>query len=138
MVAAVVGGIFVVAWIAGGISDHWRSPDADFFAACAAIAPLFGLGLFIEIVLVMAPLVADPKVSKREQGVDKALARTTVRLNAAMLVLSVASALYALGSHRHTAFLVVLSTAPWIVQLLLLMDTAYVRIGVNRIGRGRK
>lgn len=86
----------------------------------------------------MAPLVADPKVSKREHDVDKALARTTVRLNAAMLLLSVSSALYALGSHRHTAFLVALSTAPWIVQLFLLMDTAYIRIGVNRIGRGRK
>ena len=137
MVAALVGGILVAGWIAGEISDHWRTPDADFFAACAAIAPLIGLGLFIEITLVMAPLVAEPKLSEREHGVDKALARTAVRLNATMLVLSVSSALYALGSHRHTAFLVVVSTAPWLVQLFLLMDTAYVRIGVNRIGRGR-
>lgn len=138
MVAAVVGCILVVAWIADRLSDGWRSPDADFFATCAAVAPLIGLGLFIEIVLVMAPIVADPRANNREHNVDRALARTVVRLNAAMILLSVSSALYALGGHRHTAFLVVLSTAPWIVQLFLLMDTAYIRIGVNRIGRGRR
>lgn len=132
---AVVGGIVAAGGIAEAISDHWSSPDADFFATCAAIAPLIGLGLFIEIVVVMAPLLSEPQTSAHERVVDKALARTIVRINATMLVLSVGSALFALGSHHHTAFLVVLSVGPWIVQLFFLVETAYIRIGVNRIGR---
>jgi hypothetical protein len=129
VVSIVVAGV-----IATLISGGWRRPDPDFFSACAVISPLIGLGLFIEIVLVMTPVIA-------EQGagpVNEAMVRTVVRLNATMLLVAESSALYALGSHRSTAFLVVLSTAPWIVQLLVLIDTAYNRIGINRIGRGRR
>lgn len=133
MVAAAVGGIVVLGVVADLLSDGWRRPDPDFYATCATIAPLIGLALFVEIVLVMTPVIAD-------QGADPvnvAMVRTVVRLNSVMLLLSVSSALYALGAHKHTAFLVVLSTAPWLVQLFLLIDTAYNRVGINRIGRGR-
>lgn len=133
LVAAIVGIIVVAGVVAEPISDGWRRPDADFYVTCATIAPLFGLALFVEIALVMTPVIADQGLS----SVNVAMVRTLVRLNAAMLVLSESSALYAVGGHRRTAFLVVLSTAPWLVQLVLLIDTAYNRIGINWIGRGR-
>lgn len=134
MPAAVVAVIFAIAGVAELISDSWRRPDADFFATSATVAPLVGLALFVELVLVWGPIIDEQGLTPE----NEATARAAIRMNATMLVLSVAAALYALGSHRHTAFLVVLSTAPWLVQLFLLVATAYNRIGINWVRGGRQ
>jgi len=107
--------------------------DGSFFAVCATVAPLFGLALFVDIGLVMAPAVAE----KGPTESVRAAIRIFVRVNVGMLVLSEGTALYAIGTDRVSAFLLTCSVLPWCVQLFLLAATTYHRTGIRRIGPSR-
>ncbi len=93
------------------------------------MGPVIGLALFVEIVVVMTPAIARP-----DRGAAKTAAvQLLVRTNAGLLVISEGAALYAVGAKASNGFLVVCVLLPWLLQLVLLVDTAYHRIGLNRI-----
>lgn len=119
-----LGGITAIAY-----PDLGHASD-EFFVTCGHIAPLFGLALFVEIVVVMTDVVYTEGATLE----NKATVQVLVRTNIAMLVISETAALYAVGAKTSSAFLVVCSVLPWLVQLLLLADTAYNRIGLSRLG----
>jgi hypothetical protein len=135
VVLASMAGIAIVGLVAEVISTSWRPPAPALFVCCAGVAPLFGLGLFVELAVVMGHLIK----SGGPTDANRATAQALVRMNSAMLVLSEGSSLYAVGTGRRTAFLVTCGIAPWLVQLLLLVDCTYLKVGLHRIGtRGRK
>ena len=123
--------VFVLA--VGGVTESvapcLRHISLAFYSTAGAVAPLIGLGLFVEIVLVMRPAIASEGATE----VKMAGARTLVRTNALLLILSEAAALYAIGAKASNGFLMVCVVLPWVLQILLLIDTAYHRLGINRI-----
>jgi hypothetical protein len=120
-----------VGWIIEQFAGGLRHTNAAFFSTAGAVGPIIGLALFVEIVVVMAPEVAKPG----GQAVKAGAVRMMVRTNAALLVLSEGAALYAAGANTSSAFLVVCVVLPWFLQLALLVDTAYHRMGLERIRR---
>jgi hypothetical protein len=107
----------------GGTSD-------EFFVTCGHVAPLFALALFVEIAVVMARVIH----AQGATPANKATVRTLVRINVAMLVLSEAASLFAVGARTSSSFLVICSVLPWLAQLALLVDITYHRIGMSRLG----
>jgi hypothetical protein len=73
------------------------------------------------------------------QGMTEANRRTIqalVRANAGLLVISEGSALLATACRAQSTFLVAMVVVPWLIQLYLLVDTAYLKLGVSRISPG--
>jgi hypothetical protein len=99
------------------------------------VGPVFGLAVFVEITIVMGRALAQKK-SRKKQATTRALARTVVRTNAGLLLVSEGAALYAVGANVSSTFLLTSVLGPWLLQIYLLVDTAYHRIGVSKLGRG--
>lgn len=119
----------------GGLAELVAGPahvSGDFFLACATVGPLFGLALFVEIALVMAPIIELQGATPANRATIRAL----VRINVAMLLIAESAALYAAGSGTRSAFLVVCSVLPWLIQVALLAQTTYYRTGISKVGPG--
>lgn len=129
LVVVVSGVLFAVAGVAEFAFGCLDGATEAFYAACAQIAPIFALALFVEVAVVMAPAVDDDS-----DGAAKATVRSLVRLNVAMLVIAETAALYAVASGSNSAFLTVCSVSPWIVQIVLFVDALYNRVGLNTLG----
>jgi hypothetical protein len=125
-VSAVVVG---VAGLSELVAAHLSgTTSGDFFTVCATVAPLFGLAVFVDIALVMGPVVGDQGATPA----NRALVQVLVRTNMAMLVISESAALYSVGVKASSAFLVVCSVLPWVVQLYLLLGGLGETIGEAR------
>jgi len=48
-----------------------------------------------------------------------------VRANAGLLIISEGTALYAVGANATSTFLLVCVVLPWLLQLAMVVDTAY-------------
>jgi hypothetical protein len=120
-----------------GVAD-WLVPcsghaDPDFYATCAQVGPVLALTLYVEIIVVMAPVLASADCTQAERNGARAL----LRANTGLFVISEGVALYAVGSRGSSLFAIVCVLLPWLLQLLLIVDTAYYRAGINKIGRRR-
>jgi hypothetical protein len=123
-------GVFALAGIAELAGTHIHGTTNDsFFVVCGTIAPLFGLALFVDIALVMRPVV-------KKQGLtdtNRATLQLLVRVNSGMLIISEAAALYAVGTEAASPFLVGCCVLPWLVQIYFLAQTAYDRAGASQL-----
>jgi hypothetical protein len=126
-VCLVVVGIAALSQLVPG-----QRASEDFFVVCATVGPLFGLALSVEIPLVMAPVIEK----QGQSDANKATVRALVRINVAMLIIAESAALYAVGWRSRSAFLASCSVLPWLIQLVLLVQTAYYRTGVSNVGPG--
>lgn len=133
----VVPGAF---WSAGPVlgllfacrADWAPAEHSSFFEVCGLIEPLIGLAVFVELVLVLGQLVSVQGATDANQR----LARAVVRTNAGLILVSQAAALYAIGSDSSTVFLLFSAIVPMVLQVFLLVDCAYQRVGINRIRGG--
>jgi hypothetical protein len=64
---------------------------------------------------------------------ERATFRGLMRLNAGVFIISEGSALYAIGAQVTSTFLVVAVLLPWLIQIVLIIQTAYLRAGYHRI-----
>ena len=124
-----VGAVLGVAAL-GRLVFDWHDVEPSFFSTCAQIAPVLAVAFFVEVAVVMTPLL-----SNTDDAAAKAMTKFLVRSNAAMLVVSEASSLYATATKTSSTFLVLGSVLPWLLQLLMIVDTSYYRIGVHRMQR---
>lgn len=124
-IAPITGGLIVL------IFDPNRPPEV-FFEVCALLSPLFGLGLFVEIAVVMGQVIEDQGPTEG----NRSLTRGLVRSNVVLLLSASGAPLWALVSGTHSAFLAVFAVVPLLLQILLLSETAYLRAGINRIRLG--
>ena len=129
LVAVVSGLVIAFAFIGDVAVGCLDGANEAFYAACAQIAPIFGLAVFVEIAVVMAPAVSNDA-----GGVAKATVRSLVRLNVAMLVISETGALFAVASGSDSGFLTLCCVLPWAVQVVLFVDALYYRVGLNTLG----
>jgi hypothetical protein len=106
------------------------SVNNDFFLACSTVGPLIGLALFVEISLVMSPIVGEQGATSANRATVQAL----VRINAAMLVIAETVALFSVATSKTGTFFALASVVPWLVQLALLIQTTYYRTGVSKVG----
>jgi hypothetical protein len=125
-VGPLVGFLASLVWCFGA------SANEEFFETCALIAPLFGLALFVELALVLGQLVKDQGPTAANRG----LARSVLRANAGLICVSEGLALYAVATGRASTFLVVSVVVPMLIQVQLLVDCGYQRIGIGRIRGG--
>lgn len=115
----------VVAVIAAETTPSGSHVDTNFFVVLATVGPLVGLALFIDITVVINQVFVGA------QGLTKAnktLGRILVYTNAALLVMSEAFALFAVGSKERTTFLIAASVSPLLLQLWLLTEAALFKI----------
>jgi hypothetical protein len=104
----------------------------EFFATIASVGPVFGLALFVEIAVVMGRVVSEQGPTRA----NRALARVLIRTNLGLTAISEGVSLYATGSDRQSTLLVVGAILPLVIQLVLLAETAYLRLGISRVPRG--
>jgi hypothetical protein len=130
------GVVFALIPLAGALGEWWFDcldhTAAAFYATAGQVGPVFGLALFVEIVVVMTPVIAKQGATPA----NTATMRFLIRTNAGLLALSEGAALYAVGARASSTFLVVSVVLPWLLQVVLLADTAYTRVGLNRIRGG--
>lgn len=122
----------IVGVVVGHFSSFGDHAHDKFFEVCALIGPLFGLALFVELAVVLGQLV-------RAEGATPAnrdLGRSVLRANAGLICVSEGLALYAVAAGRASTFLVVAIAVPMLIQILLLVDCGYQRIGIGRIRGG--
>jgi hypothetical protein len=96
------------------------------------VEPIIGLAVFVDLVLVLGHVV-------NHQGLTAAneyLVRAVVRGNAGLFFVSQAASLYAIGSDSSSVFLLFSATVPMVIQIFLLVDCAYQRVGISRIRGG--
>jgi hypothetical protein len=124
--------VLAIAAVGEAIYPGLNRTSDEFFVTCGHVAPLFGLALFVEITVLMARVIH----AQGSTAANKATVHTLVRINAGMLVVSEAAALYAVGAKASSTFLVICSVLPWLAQLALLVDVTYHRIGLSRLGSG--
>jgi hypothetical protein len=138
--AAVCGAVLAIAGLAEAFADCLDNTQPAFFSTCAQVAPILALALFVDLVLVLGPVLTErtQNAPPRQAPPEHQAFRALVRANVGMLVISEASALYAVGARASTTFLTICAVLPWCAQLLLLVSTTYYRGGVHRIGKGRK
>lgn len=129
-------GLVAVVMCLGGLLELTMGPGGpisqDFFLTCGTAGPLIALALFVDIAVVMAPVIQSQGLTHANEMTVRAL----VRINTAMFVTAEAAALYAVGTETSSLFLVVSCVLPWLVQLLLLAQTIYYKTGVSRVGPG--
>src|SRR5208282_6115034 len=119
LVAFVTAAVICIGGLAELVAGPLHTVSQDFFVTCGTAGPLLALALFVEISVVMAPVV-------QAQGLTHAnemTIRVLVRINSVMFVMAEAAALYAVGAHTSSAFLIACCVFPWLVQLLLLAQT---------------
>lgn len=119
-------------WLVGCLTTFGSKADVRMFEAIGAAGPLVGLAVFVELVVVMGQLVSTQGATPA----NRALARSVIRANAGLLVTSEGLALYAIGAQTSSTFLVIAVLVPLLLQVYLLIDTAYQRVGASRIRGG--
>jgi hypothetical protein len=133
---AVPGAFWVLGPILGlalrGHGDLAPHEGSSFFEVCALIEPVIGLAVFVELVVVLGQLA----ISQGATSANRSLTRAVVRTNAGLMMLSEGCALYALAVETTSVFLLCAVVVPMILQLFLLIDCAYHRVGINRIRGG--
>lgn len=122
----------IAGYAVGCLADFGQEAQGGLFEVCALIEPLFGLAVFVELILVLGPLVSNQGFTAANQG----LARAVLRANGGLMFLSEGLALYAVAADRASTFLVIAVTIPMVIQLYLLIDCAYNRVGIHRIRPG--
>lgn len=122
----------LLGWLISLFTDFGSEVKIGLFEVCALIQPLFGLAVFVELILVLGQLVSTEGATKANRKTTRAV----VRANAGLLVISEGLAMYAVGADRVSTVLVVAVVVPMLIQVFLLMDCAYLRVGINRIQRG--
>lgn len=125
----VVGGVIGLSALLEAWPDPVDDVSIDFFKAAAPLTAVLGLAVFVELALVLEPY--DP--NKTMEKAFEALVRTVIGGNGLLIVVSSSAALYAIGSGRSTTFLLGCVVLPWILQLSVLVDAAYYRIGLHRL-----
>jgi len=106
--------------------------ESTFFEVCALIEPVIGLAVFVELVVVLGQVVSTQGPTVGNQS----LAQAVVRSNAGLLVVSLSASMYALATETSSAFLLFAAVVPMVMQLFLLIDCAYQRVGISRIRGG--
>jgi hypothetical protein len=106
--------------------------ESSFFEVCALIEPVIGLAVFVELVVVLGQVVSAQGATPANQE----LARAVVRSNAGLLIGSGSAALYAIATESSSVFLLFATVVPMIVQVFLMVDCAYQRVGISRIRGG--
>ena len=130
-------------------TDGLDGADPAFFATCAQVGPVFGLAVFLEIAVVMAPLMRastssapkPPETGGKTSAVtseQRAVVALLVRANVGLLLISQGAALYATAAKENSGFLLLCTVLPWLLQLVLIVDAAYYRVGLSVIGRTRR
>jgi hypothetical protein len=127
-----VGGVLVLAAVVELVTHKLDGADPAFFATTAQVAPVFGLAVFIEVAVVMAPVLKTAP-----SDLTKTTVQMLIRANAGLFLLSETSALFATGASRDSGFLVMCIVLPWLAQLLLVVDAAYYRVGLSVLKRRR-
>ncbi|HEX3737500.1 MAG TPA: hypothetical protein VHV53_08140 [Solirubrobacterales bacterium] len=122
----------VVGVVVAQFSDFGHGVRERFFEVCALIQPLFALALFVELVVVLGHVVGKQGAT----AANRDLARSVLRTNAGLLCVSEGLALFAIAADRASTFLVIAIVIPMFIQVLLLVDCGYHRIGIGRIQRG--
>jgi len=116
-----------------GCREEWAPHDhTSFFEVCGLVEPIIGLAVFVDLVLVLGPVVNH----QGPTNANESLVRAVVRGNAGLFFVSQAAALYAIGSDSSSVFLLFSATTPMVIQIFLLVDCAYQRVGISRIRRG--
>lgn len=105
---------------------------SSFFEVCGLTEPLIGLAVFVELVLVIGPLFSNQGPTET----NRQLARAVVRTNAGLMLVAQGAALYAIGSGSSSVFLLFSAVTPMVLQILLIIDCAYQRVGINRVREG--
>lgn len=135
IVFATCATVLGIAGVVEALGTHIHdSISSNFFVVCGTVAPLFGLALFVDIGVVMAPIVKTAGATDPIRDTTK----TFVRINSGMLLISESSSLYAAATDLPSAFLVACAVLPWAVQLYLLAATTYHRAGVRQVGGPRQ
>jgi hypothetical protein len=127
-------------WAAGPLlglifscKNEWAPHDqTSFFEVCGLVEPIIGLAVFVELVLVLGQVVNHQGPTLANQQ----LVRAIVRANAGLFFVSQGAALYAIGSESTSPFLLFSATVPIAIQIYLLVDCAYQRVGISRIRGG--
>jgi hypothetical protein len=130
IVVATCIAVFITSGVTELVAPSAWSVDNDFFLACSTVGPLIGLALFVEISLVMSPIIDEQGSTPANRATVQAL----VRINASMLVIAETAALFSVSTSARGTFFVAASVIPWLVQLALMVQTVYYRTGVNRVG----
>jgi len=118
--------------LASVVTNAGHRVENEFFSAAASFGPVFGLAIFIELALLMRGVM-------EEQGQTAANTRTVqsvVRANVGLMVATEAAALIALACDTASTFLVGAVLVPPMIQLYLLVDITYLKVGVTRISPG--
>lgn len=116
-----------------GCRGSWAPHShTSFFEVCGLVEPIIGLAVFVELVVVLGQVVdkQGPTVANQQ------LVRSVVRANAGLFFVSQAAAFYAIGSDSSSVFLLFSATVPMAIQIFLLVDCAYQRVGISRIRSG--
>jgi hypothetical protein len=122
----------LVALVAELVASANAAPRSGFFDACAVVAPLPGLALFIDIAVLVNLIVASQGLT----DANRALARVLLWSNAVLLLSAEAFALYATASGHETIFLAVATIVPLLLQVFLLIEVALVKMRVNVVRAG--
>lgn len=118
--------------IVGHYSDFGATANPRLFEVGAGTAALISLAVFVELAVVLGALIA-------EQGMSSAnylLTRSVVRTSAGLFLIAECAALYAVADQQSSTFLIFLLGVPMLLQLFLLVECAYHRVGASRIRKG--
>jgi len=126
IVAGVSVAVLALAWLLGVIAPELSDTNSEFFVICGHVAPIYGLAIFVEVVVVMSRIVREEGATSANRGTVYAL----LGINAAMLVIAQSAALYAAGASESSGFLIGCCVLPLVVQLLIVLDSAYRRTGL--------
>lgn len=132
--------VLLIASVVDLATNELDGADQSFFSTAAQIGPVIGLGVFVEIAVVMAPVMKTPPEPPERSGptlAERTAVALLVRLNVGLLLISEGAALYATGARQSSGFLVLCTVLPWLVQLALVVDAAYHRVGL-RVAGGRR
>jgi hypothetical protein len=116
----------------GALSSFGKGADRDLYLAGAGTAALVALALFVDLALVLGALFDR----QGDTPANRLTAQIFLRTNAALFVLAEGTSLYALGARRSSTLLVFCLGVPMVLQLVLLVELAYQRIGLARVREG--
>lgn len=118
--------------LVGEITPFGSGADRGLFAVGAGTAALVALALFVDLGLVLGTLFDR----QGDTPANRLMARIFLRTNAALFALAEGSSLYAVAARRSSTLLVFCLGVPMILQLCLLVEVAYQRIGVAAVREG--
>lgn len=122
----------IIGLLVAHFSQFGASADDQVFEICALIEPLFGLAVFVELVLVLGRVVE----AQGATNANRHMAHAVLRTNAGLLCISEGLALYAVAARCTSTLLIIAVLLPMLTQLYLLVDCAYNRVGLSWIQKG--